>query len=249
MDHEWQLPGRSDAARLVIADDHDLVRAGLRSLFAGEQGLEIVGEAADGHRAVELCRRLEPDLLLIDVRMPGLDGLAATRAVKDAHPETGVIIVTMHESADYLVEAARAGVAGYILKGATRRDFVAAVRQVLRGEPMLPPELAPQLVRRLAAEDGQAAGPAPSAPPSPAGSSLDRLTPREREVLRLIARGQTNQEIARRLTVSLSTVKTHVEHIIAKLGASDRTQAAVLAAALGLLTPRPPGSVRSIPKA
>ena len=246
MEYERRLLKRSDTARLVIADDHDLVRAGLRSLFAGERGLEIVGEAADGQQAVELCRQLQPDLILIDVRMPGLDGLAATRAIKDTQPEISVIIVTMHENTDYLVEAVRAGAAGYVLKGAGKRDFVTAVREVLRGELILPPELAPQLFRRVAAENAHVAATTLSASPSPTSSSLDQLTPREREVLQLVARGQTNQEIGRDLTVSVSTVKTHVEHIIAKLGVSDRTQAAVLAAELGLLTPSRPEMSREL---
>ncbi|MDP8924541.1 MAG: response regulator transcription factor [Chloroflexota bacterium] len=247
MNRERRPAGRPDTARLVIADDHELVRAGLRSLLAGERGLEVVGEAADGRQALALCRELRPDLVLIDVRMPGLDGLAATTAIKQEHPEISVIIVTMHENADYLIEAIRAGAAGYVLKGASKRELLTTIRQVLGGESALPPELATQLFQRLAADAAHAAAPAPTVLPtpppstpsrsSPSGPSpLDQLTPREREVLQLVARGQTNQEIGRELTVSVSTVKTHLEHIIAKLGVSDRTQAAVRAAELGLLT-------------
>ena len=212
-------------ARLAIVDDHDLARAGLRGMLAGERGLEIVGEAVNGRQALSLCRRLRPDLVLMDVRMPDLDGLAATRAIKQECPGTSVILVTMHENADYLLEAIKAGAAGYVLKGATKRELVSAVRRVLAGESVLEPDLTSQLLRRLAREPRRDA-------PTPA----EPLTPREREVLRLVARGYTNQEIATELTLSLSTVKTHLEHIIAKLDVSDRTQAAVRAAELGLLS-------------
>ena len=212
-------------ARLAIVDDHDLARAGLRGMLAGERGLEIVGEAVNGRQALSLCRRLRPDLVLMDVRMPDLDGLAATRAIKQECPGTSVILVTMHENADYLLEAIKAGAAGYVLKGATKRELVSAVRRVLAGEPVLEPDLTSQLLRRLARE-----------PRRDAPTPVEPLTPREREVLRLVARGYTNQEIATELTLSLSTVKTHLEHIIAKLDVSDRTQAAVRAAELGLLS-------------
>lgn len=212
-------------ARLAIVDDHDLARAGLRGMLAGERGLEIVGEAVNGRQALSLCRRLRPDLVLMDVRMPDLDGLAATRAIKQECPGTSVILVTMHENADYLLEAIKAGAAGYVLKGATKRELVSAVRRVLAGESVLEPDLTSQLLRRLARE-----------PRRDAPTPVEPLTPREREVLRLVARGYTNQEIATELTLSLSTVKTHLEHIIAKLDVSDRTQAAVRAAELGLLS-------------
>jgi len=213
-------------ARLLIADDHDLARAGLRSMLDGERGLDVVGEAADGQQALALCRRLRPDLVLMDVRMPNLDGLAATSAIKRECSGISVIMVTMHENPDYLLEALKAGAAGYVLKGATQREIITTVRQVLRGESALQPELAARLLRRLANE-----GPTDVAAPA------EQLTPREREVLRLVAQGRTNQEIGRELTLSVSTVKTHLEHIIAKLGVSDRTHAAVRAAQLGLLAP------------
>jgi DNA-binding NarL/FixJ family response regulator len=194
-------------------------------MLAGERGLEIVGEAVNGRQALSLCRRLRPDLVLMDVRMPDLDGLAATRAIKQECPGTSVILVTMHENADYLLEAIKAGAAGYVLKGATKRELVSAVRRVLAGESVLEPDLTSQLLRRLARE-----------PRRDAPTPVEPLTPREREVLRLVARGYTNQEIATELTLSRSTVKTHLEHIIAKLDVSDRTQAAVRAAELGLLS-------------
>jgi len=216
---------RGAAARLIIADDHELARAGLRSMIGGEPGLEIIGEATNGREALELARRYEPDLALLDMRMPEMDGLAATRAIKQECPKTAVVIVTMHENPDYLFEALKAGAAGYLLKDASQREVVTAVRRVLRGESLLNQDLATQLLRRLA---GEASGAAGARPP-------ERLTPREHEVLRLLAQGQTNREIAKSLVVSVGTVKVHVEHIIAKLGVSDRTQAAVRAVELGLL--------------
>lgn len=226
MEREPRPATQAGVARLLIADDHDLARAGLRSMLDGERGLEVVGEAADGQQALALCRRLRPDLVLMDVRMPKLDGLTATSAIKRECTGTSVIMVTMHENSDYLLEALKAGAAGYVLKGATKREIITTVRQVLGGESALQPELATRLLRRLANEG-----------PTDAAAPAEQLTPREREVLRLVAQGQTNQEIGRELTLSVSTVKTHVEHIIAKLEVSDRTQAAVRAAQLGLLSP------------
>jgi DNA-binding NarL/FixJ family response regulator len=215
-------------ARLLIADDHELARAGLRSMLAGEAALEVVGEASTGREAVKLTRRLEPDLVLMDVRMPELDGLGATRAIKEACPGISVIIVTMYENPDYLYQALKAGAAGYVLKDATQQQVVTAVRQVLAGEVLLNPSLATQLLRRLAEEL-----------PRRAEAAVEPLTPREGEVLQLLAQGQTNREIALNLRVSVGTVKVHVERIIAKLGASDRTQAAVRAIELGLLATPP----------
>jgi DNA-binding NarL/FixJ family response regulator len=212
-------------ARIVIVDDHELARAGLRSMLAQERDLAVVGEASNGTQALALCRRLSPDLILMDVRMPGLDGLAATAAIKQEYPATSVIVVTMYENPDYLVQALKAGAAGYLLKDATQREVVTAVRQVLRGEFPLHPHLATHLLQRLAREISREAQPLP-----------ERLTPREVVVLQLLAQGQTNREIARLLGVSVGTVKVHVQHIIAKLGVSDRTQAAVRAVELGLLT-------------
>jgi DNA-binding NarL/FixJ family response regulator len=215
-------------ARLVIVDDHELARAGLRAMLAGERDLEVAAEAENGSQALAICRRLQPDLVLMDVRMPELDGLAAARAIKSDCPDTSIVIVTMHENSDYLFEAVKAGAAGYVLKGASKRELLATLRRVLHGDSVLQPELATQLLRRLASE-ARGGGMA----------SVEPLTAREREVLRLVAQGHTNQQIGHELTLSVSTVKSHLEHIIAKLGVSDRTQAAVRAAELGLLTPRP----------
>jgi DNA-binding NarL/FixJ family response regulator len=214
---------------IVIVDDHDLARAGLRSMLTGAAGLEIVGEATNGREAVALCRRVRPALVLMDVRMPEMDGLAATRAIKAAHPETSVLMVTLQESPDYRLEALTAGAAGYILKDATHGELIGAIRRVLAGESLLNPELATKLLLQLALQAPAAADPLAA-----------RLTPRERDVLDLLAQGRTNRQIGVSLIISPGTVKVHVERIIAKLGVSDRTQAAVRAIGLGLLR-TPPG--------
>jgi len=226
----------SGPARLLIADDHGLVREGIRAVLEAESDLEVVGEAKDGREALELCERLQPDLVLMDVRMPEMDGLAATRAIKERWPKVSVMMVTMHESPEYLLEAVRAGAAGYILKDAAGGRIVEAVRRTLGGESSLDEGLAMGLLVRLAGErdeqkDVKRARREEGAP-LPEG-----LTPREVEVLGLLARGKTNPQIAQDLAISRGTAKIHVQHIIAKLGASDRTQAAVRAIELGLPPP------------
>lgn len=210
--------------RLIIADDHELARAGLRSMLVGEKGFAIVGEASNGREALELCKAEQPDIALIDVRMPDMDGLEATRAIKHACPDTSVIVVTMHENPDYLLAAVRGGAAGYLLKDTSRRDLLHTIRRVLKGESALSPDLTRRLMHHLASDNPAAESRLP-----------ERLTPREMQVLELLTRGMTNREIARQLIISPGTVKVHVEHIIAKLGVSDRTQAAVRAVELGLL--------------
>lgn len=210
----------------------------MRAMLASEPDLEVVAEAADGEEALRACRSSRPDLILMDVRMPKMDGLEATRAVKAEYPKTAVLIVTTHESPEYLLDAIRAGAAGYVLKEATRRELLGAVRGVLSGESPLDQELSARLLRRLAAGDGSRPQPPPEPPgkhqESPAGS----LTARELDVLALLATGKTNRQIARELHLSLSTVKGHLERLISKLGVSDRTQAAVKAVERGLLPNR-----------
>jgi DNA-binding NarL/FixJ family response regulator len=241
----WEEPTASSpppptkAARVLIADDHDLVREGLRAVLAGEEDLRVVGEARDGQEALRMCRSLKPDLVLMDVRMPKSDGLEATRAIKEEMPKVSVVMVTMHENPDYLLEAIRAGAAGYILKDAEGERLVGAVRRTLNGESPLAQELAMRLLVRMVNETRE------DGPPSP-GANEDQetlscgITQREVEVLRLLAKGRTNPEIAQELEISRGTVKIHVQHIIAKLGVSDRTQAAVRAIELGLLHPETP---------
>lgn len=228
MSHDPLPPRKSEAARIVIVDDHELARAGLHAMLSGQRGLELVGEATNGHDALALCTRLQPDLALIDVRMPKMDGLATCRNIKQKCPTTSVILITIHENSEYLLEALKAGAAGYVLKDITQSELVTAIQRVLHGESILNGELVARLLRQLVRET-----------PYQTESSPDRLSPREREVLRLLTQGQTNREIAQNLAVSVSTVKNHVEHILAKLGVSDRTQAAVRAVELGLLHTAP----------
>jgi DNA-binding NarL/FixJ family response regulator len=217
-------------ARLVVVDDHELVRSGLRALLSTQKGLTVVGEAANGWEALALCRRERPDLVLMDVRMPEMDGLAATREIKRRFNEVSVLILTTYENEDYLLEAIRAGAAGYVLKDATEQQLVTAIRKVLEGESTLNRKLATNLLQRLAME-------APERLSKRVFSDLpEPLTPRELEVLRLLALGHTNRQVAEELVISLGTAKNHVEHIRVKLGSSDRTQAVVRALELGLIT-------------
>jgi DNA-binding NarL/FixJ family response regulator len=233
---------QDETKRLVLADDHHLLRRGFRSLLMGEPGLEVVGEASTGLEAIELCRRLVPDLVLMDVRMPEMDGITATRRIKDEQPGVSVLMVTMHENPDYLLEALDAGAAGYVLKDAPAERLINAVHRTLDGESPLNQELATRLLRQLAEEKQDT----PSHTPPRHHEPLEEaLTPRETEVLELLTTGQTNQQIAQTLTISKGTAKVHVERIIRKLGVSDRTQAAVRALELGftsLDTRRQPSS-------
>lgn len=222
---ENALPRLPQVARILIVDDHELARSGMRAMLAPEPDLTVVGEARDGAEALRQCRELRPDLVLMDVRMPTLDGLAATRALKGEFPTIAVIVVTIYENPDYLLQALRAGAAGYVLKDATQQQLVTAIRQLLRQEFLLHPGVMNELLGRLAAET-----------PSRRDALPERLTPREAAVLRLLAQGRTNREIAAELRVAVGTVKVHIEHILAKLAVSDRTQAAVRALELGLLS-------------
>ena len=246
---------RSQSARLLIADDHALVREGLRTMLSGEEGIEVIAEAHNGEQALQACRELGPDLVLMDVRMPVMDGLEATKRIKAEMPQTSVMMVTMHENPDYLFEAIKAGAAGYVLKDASGERLLNAVRRTLDGESPLNQELAMQLLTRLATESDvggsaavseeaspeaevepladhtgvQQAEPGDSGQSREAARQIESLTPREVEVLKLLSQGQTNPQIARNLLFSVSTVKAQVRSILAKLGVSDRTQAAVRA--------------------
>ncbi|MFL5592477.1 MAG: response regulator [Ktedonobacteraceae bacterium] len=224
MSNNGLLRRKSGPARLVIADDHELIRAGLCAMLTGQRGLEVVGEAANGREALALCRRLQPDLALIDVRMPEMDGLATCRSIKQECPATSVILITVYEKSEYLIEALKAGAAGFVLKDITQPELITSVRRVLRRESLLNSEV---VVRLLGHLDGETSSREDLLP--------KQLSEREYEVLRLLAQGKTNPEIAQQLTISVGTVKIHVEHILAKLRVSDRTQAAVRAIELGLL--------------
>ncbi|MEV4703503.1 response regulator transcription factor [Actinoplanes sp. NPDC049316] len=212
--------------RVLIADDQAMVRQGFGALLAAQPDLLVVGDAADGAAAITQTRRLDPDVVLMDVRMPVMDGLEATRRLCAAGGGPRVLILTTFDLDDYVYEALRAGASGFLLKDAPAADLVQAVRVVAAGDGLL----APSVTRRLIAEFAtrpRAQRPRPTA--------LNALTPRETEVLRLIARGRSNQEIAADLVVAEQTVKTHVGRILAKLGLRDRAQAVVFAYESGLV--------------
>jgi two-component system response regulator DegU len=214
---------QSRASRLVIADDHPLFRAAIREMLCEWPDLVVAGEAVDGWEAVELCRRLRPELVLMDLRMPKMDGFEATREIKREFPSTIVLALSAVEEPDSLLEALKAGASGYVLKHMESQQIVGAIRRALDGENPLNQELAMQLLLRLIEEKQEKDRPAPKP------SLSIPLSPREVEVLELLVRGQSNQQIARELSISLSTVKNHVHRIITKLGVSDRVQAAILA--------------------
>jgi len=212
----------ADPIRVLVVDDHAVVREGLRAFLELQDGIEVVGEAADGQEALEEAARLRPHVVLMDLVMPRLDGLGAMRALRESARDVRVIVLTSFLDDDKLLPALRAGAAGYLLKNAQPQEVARAVRAAHAGETLLDPVVASRLVDTLAAEGGQ--------------EPLDRLTPREREVLVLVGRGFPNKRIAQALGLSEKTVKTHVGHVLAKLGVSDRTQAAVLAVRAGLVS-------------
>ena len=240
MEGEPQTGTRTGSARVLIADDHDLVRDGYQRMLDREPDLEVVGEARNGREAVELCRKLSPDLVLMDVRMPEMDGIEATRRIKGGLPTISVLVVTTYDNPDYLFEAVEAGAAGYVLKDAPKPQLLSAVRRTLSGESPLNQELAMQLISRFSRQaqgPGEpAASPAASQPRKADAAPPEALTPRELEVLGLLAQGKSNPQIAQELVISRATAKTHVERIIGKLGVSDRTQAALRAIERGLVT-------------
>ena len=222
--------GGAPPSRIVVADDHPLIRRALTTTIDEQPDLQTVGEATDGLEAVELCRRLKPELVLMDVLMPNMDGLEATRKIKKNSPRTSVLVLTASEDPNHLSEALKAGAAGYVQKEATTTETIGAVRKVLEGESSLDQEVATRLLKRLMDD------PEPEPNGRAKGESLSELlSARESEVLGLVARGCTNQQIGRTLLISVSTVKKHVRTVICKLGVSDRTQAAVRAVELGVL--------------
>lgn len=215
--------------RVLVADDQKLVRAGFGALLAAEEDLTVVGEAADGESAVEMATRERPDVVLMDIRMPGLDGIEATRRIA-ADPRlenVRVVILTTFETDEYVFDALRAGASGFLVKDTDPEELLRAVRVVARGDALL----APSVTRRLIA-DVIARGPAPRPTPE-----LEELTPREREILILVGGGLSNDEIADRLGISPATAKTHVSRILGKLAARDRAQLVVIAYESGLVIP------------
>jgi DNA-binding NarL/FixJ family response regulator len=213
---------------VLIADDQALVRVGLRKVLETEPELAVVGEAVDGEDAAAAARRLRPDVVLMDIRMPVLDGIEATRRIVRAHPDTRVLILTTFGLDTYVYDALRAGASGFMLKDAPPEEIVAAVRIVASGEALLAPAVTRAVIEEFVRQR-------PAVQPAPA--SLEELTPREREVLDLLARGRSNAEICEQLVISEATAKTHVARILQKLGLRDRVQTVIYAYESGLVTP------------
>jgi DNA-binding NarL/FixJ family response regulator len=211
----------ADPIRIVVADDHPIVRAGIVGLLETAPGIEVVGEAADGAEAVELAASERPDLVLMDLRMPGVDGASATASIVASGSGTRVLVLTTYETDDHILAAIEAGASGYLLKAAPQAEILAGIRAVAAGETVLAPSIAAKLVSRVRADAASVAPPA--------------LSPREREVLVLVAAGRSNPEIAKALYIGEATVKTHLLHAFEKLGVNDRTRAVTRAMELGLL--------------
>ncbi len=215
--------------RVLIADDQSLVRTGFRLILSGEADIEVVGEAGDGAEAIAIARETQPDVVLMDVRMPGVDGIEATRALVTREAGPRVLVLTTFDLDDVVYDALRAGASGFLLKDAPEERLLTAIRVVAEGGSLF----APSVTRRLIEEFSRRARPSPPA-------AVDELTPREVEVLKLVAQGLSNGEIAALLVVSEHTVKTHVAHLLRKLDLRDRTQAVVTAYESGLVKPGDP---------
>ncbi len=215
--------------RIAIVDDQGMVRAGFRSLLADEDGFEVVGEAANGEEAIEVVSRLSPDVTLMDIRMPVLDGIAATRELVTAGVPTRVLVLTTFDLDEYVFEALRAGASGFLLKDAPAEELAAAIRVVAAGDSLLAPGVTRRVIDAFVRR--------PSPPPRRNEQMLDSLTPREVEVLGLLARGLSNLDIATRLFVSEGTTKTHVSNVLTKLGLRDRVQAVIFAYEHGVVVP------------
>jgi RNA polymerase sigma factor (sigma-70 family) len=207
-------------ARVVVVDDQALVRAGFRKILEGDPGIEVVGEAADGEEAIALARAVDPDVMLMDIRMPNLDGIAATRILAGSDGRPRILVLTTFALEEYVYEALRAGASGFLLKDAPPAQLLAAVHVVSRGDALLDPAITRTVIDEFTRR--------PAARPELA-SKLDELTQREREVFGLVARGLSNAEIARELVVSQGTVKTHVARLLLKRGLRDRVQAVIFA--------------------
>jgi DNA-binding NarL/FixJ family response regulator len=220
--------------RVLLADDDTLVRAGLAVVLGTAPDLEVVAEAADGIEAIDLCVRHTPDVVLMDVRMPGIDGIEATRRLVTSRPDVKILILTTFHDDEYVYGALRAGASGFLLKRASPERLLDAVRTVAAGEALLDPSVTQRLIHRFLATGGSTV-PEPSAETR---RQLDRLTERERQVLLLVAQGRSNAEIADLLVIAESTAKTHVKRVLAKIDVHDRAQAVVFAYRSGLITDR-----------
>ncbi len=216
--------------RVLLVDDDDLMRAGLKAVLSSDESIELVGDAADGRTGVERARALRPDIVLMDVRMPDLDGIAATSEVLDTSPGVKVVILTTFEQDDYIFGALNAGASGFLLKRSSPEQLLAAIQTVAAGDSLLSPSVTRTVIDRMARQP---------APDIASSDRLEDLTPREREVLELIARGLSNTEIATSLVVEESTVKTHVKRILMKLRLRDRVHAVIFAYESGLTRPGP----------
>ena len=214
----------AEPIRVLVADDHAVVREGLRTFLELQEGIEVVAEAGDGAEAIELAERLRPNVILMDLVMPRLDGLDAMRVLQQGLPEARVIVLTSFADDEKLLPAIRAGAAGYLLKNVQPQELARAIRAAHAGEALLDPAVAARLVEAIAERGSD--------------ERAHQLTPREREVLELIGRGLSNKRIASELGVAEKTVKTHVSHVLGKLGVSDRTQAALYAVRTGLVGPK-----------
>jgi DNA-binding NarL/FixJ family response regulator len=211
---------------VLIVDDDDLMRAGLRAVLSSDDTVVVVDEAADGHAAIRRTRELRPDVVLMDVRMPNLDGVAATREIIAAAPDTRILVLTTFEDDEYVFGALSAGASGFLLKRTRPEHLIAAIHTIAAGEALLSPSVTRTVISRMAGE------------PRPASDArLGDLTPRERDVLELAARGLSNAEIASTLVVEESTIKTHMKRVLAKLGLRDRVQLVILAYETGLVRP------------
>ncbi len=217
----------SDVIRILIADDHTVVRKGLKALIATERGLEVVGEAADGEEAVRRARILNPDVILMYMSMPRMDGLAAIRAIREQDPQARILVLTSFAEDKKILEAIKSGALGYLLKDASPEELLRAIRDVHRGESSLHPAVAQKVIHAIQGGSDEAQ------------DAEGALTGREVEILKLIAEGLPNQQIARRLSISERTVRTHVSNILRKLKLPNRTQAALYAVREGLASPDP----------
>ena len=218
--------------RVLLVDDDDLMRAGIRAVLSSDQTIEVVGEAADGRAAVEQAIAFRPDVVLMDVRMPGLDGIAATRELLAVSPDVRVVILTTFEQDDYVFGALSAGASGFLLKRTRPEELIVAIHTIAAGDSLLSPSVTRTVIQRMAQQP---------APDASSQARLDELTPREREVLELMARGLSNTQIAGALVVEESTVKTHVRHILRKLRLRDRVHAVIFAYESGLTRPETSG--------